>query len=326
MRKPYYLQSRDTWMVWLNGRQERLGKGITEEEAYQKYEELREFKGTLRPTSLVVTLFDSFLEDLHVNNAKTTFEWYKHFLTSFAKRHKKLLISELAPFHVTEWANKEFGSDSSSTRHGAIRSIQRAFNWAVEQKLIAQSPIYRIKKPTPARREKIIAPKQFADIIEKELSECWRDFLNFMRETGCRVQEIRILEASHFDAPNQRFILQANESKGKKQPRVIYISETAVEIAERRMKEYPSGPIFRNARGKPLTRNAIRCRFRRYGEGLCATLLRHTFVTEGLVNGVDSVSMAALCGHADPSQVAKTYQHVAQNPKYMKELLKRVRT
>ena len=56
-----------------------------------------------------------------------------------------------------------------------------------------------IKKPTPARRETIIPPKQFAEILEKETTECWRDFLNFMRETGCRVQEIRILEASHLD-------------------------------------------------------------------------------------------------------------------------------
>lgn len=326
MRKPYYLKNRDTWMVWLNGRQERLGKGITEDEAYQRFEELREFKGTLRPTSLVVVLFDAFLEDLHVNNARTTYEWYKHFLASFGKRHTNLLISELAPFHVTEWANKVFGTDSSSTRHGAIRAVQRAFNWAVDQKLISHSPVGRIKKPTPARRETIIPPKQFADILEKETTECWRDFLNFMRETGCRVQEIRILEASHLDEQNQRFILPANQAKGKKIPRVIYMSDAAAEIAQRRMKEFSEGPIFRNARGKPLTRNAIRCRFRRYGDGLCATLLRHTFVTEGLVNGVDSVSMAALCGHADPSQVAKTYQHVAQNPKYMKDLLKKVRT
>jgi hypothetical protein len=82
VRKPYYLKSRNTWMVWLNGRQERLGKGITEDEAYRKYEELRHFRGALRPTSRVVSLFDSFLEDLHVNNATSTYEWYKHFLTS----------------------------------------------------------------------------------------------------------------------------------------------------------------------------------------------------------------------------------------------------
>jgi hypothetical protein len=28
VRKPYYLENRDTWMVWLNGRQEKLGKDM----------------------------------------------------------------------------------------------------------------------------------------------------------------------------------------------------------------------------------------------------------------------------------------------------------
>ena len=137
--------------------------------------------------------------------------------------------------------------------------------------------------------------------------------------------EARILEASHFDDEHQRFVLPARQSKGKKVPRVIYVTDTAGEIVRRRMKELPEGPIFRNIRGKPLNKNSIRCRFRRYGNGLCATLLRHTFVTEGLIAGVDSVSMAVLVGHSDPTTLAKTYQHLAQNPTYLRELAKKVR-
>ena len=326
MRKPYYLESRDTWMVWLNGHQEKLGKGITEQEAYARFEELREFRGTLRPTSLVTVLFEAFLDDVQVNNAKATYDWYNNFLSSFAKRHGNLSLVEVAPFHVTEWANREFKNDSPSTRHGAMRAVQRPFNWAAEQNLIPHSPIAKLKKPTPNRREKIIPPKLWQEIMATEKAVCWRDFLTFMRETGCRVQEVRILEAVHFDEEHQRFILPPSQAKGKKVPRVIYTTETALEIVRRRVTEFPEGPIFRSTRGKPLTRNAIRCRFRRYGTGLCATLLRHTYVTEGLIAGVDSVSMAVLVGHSDPSMIAKHYQHLAENPQYMKQLAKRVRS
>ena len=325
MRKPFYVESRDTWMVWLNGRQEKLGKGISEEEAFERYRELKSFRGKLRPNTLVAVVFDKFLDDLEVNNPKTTYDWYGHFLSSFAKRHRTLTVSEICPNDLTEWANKDFKDDSPSTRHGAIRAVQRPFNWAVEQGLIPHSPIARVKKPTPNRREKIIPPKLWDEIMEKEKSIPWRDFLVFMRETGCRVQEIRILEASHFDEAHRRFILPTSSSKGKKTQRVIYTTDAALEIARRRIEEFPEGPIFRNARNKPLTRNAIRCRFARYGKGLCATLLRHTFVTEGLIAGVDSVSMAVLVGHSDPSMVAKQYQHLAQNPAYMEALAKKVR-
>ena len=326
MRKPYYLENRDTWMVWLNGRQEKLGKGISEEEAYERFEELKGFRGKLRPNSLVNALFEKFLDDLKINGSPATYDWYRHFLSSFGRRNQSLAVTEITPHDVKEWANKEFGKSSASTRHGAIRAVQRAFNWAVEEELIPYSPVAKIKKPTPNTRDKIVSPKLWGEIMEKEKAIPWRDFLIFMRETGCRVMEARILEASHFDEEHHRFVLPAKQSKGKKTPRVIYVTDVAAEIVQRRIKEFPEGPIFRNTRGKPLTRNSIRCRFRRSGNGLCATLLRHTFVTEGLIAGVDSVSMAVLVGHSDPTTLAKTYQHLAQNPEYMQSLAKKVRS
>lgn len=45
--------------------------------------------------------------------------------------------------------------------------------------------------------------------------------------------------------------------------------------------------------------------------------LRHTWATNALQRGVDSVTVAELMGHSDPSTLAKTYQHVSKNPKFM---------
>ena len=36
MRKPLYREARDTWFVWVDGKQEKLGKGISEQEAWQE--------------------------------------------------------------------------------------------------------------------------------------------------------------------------------------------------------------------------------------------------------------------------------------------------
>jgi integrase len=309
-------------MVWLNGKQEKLGRGLTEEQAGEKYRELQGFRGTLRPTSPLVLVFESFLDDLKVNQAETTYDWYNNFLSAFSRSHRTLLLSELAPHHVTTWANKHFKNDS--TRHGAMRAIQRALNWAVDQKLITASPIAKLKKPTPNRRERIIGPELWKKILKNEPIKRWRDFLTFMRETGCRVQEARIVGAEHFDAKHGRFVLPPSKSKGKKVPRVIYLTPKALTIAKKQMAEYEDGPMFRSRTGKPLTRNAIRCRFRKYGEGLCATLIRHTYITEALISGHDCVSVAALCGH-DPATLAKTYQKISQNPKYLGDLAKKIR-
>ncbi len=323
MRKPYYLKKRDAWYVWHEGRQVRLGKGLTEEQAYEEWKKL-DHGLNISPATPVADLLQNFFAWVQINRSPATAVWYENFLTSFGKTVKKP-ASDIRPYDVQRWADNKYGNSSPSTRHGAMRAVQRVFAWAVKQGLFRHNPLAGMEKPTPNRREKIITADQWAAIMEKETKVPWRDFLIFLRETGCRVQEARILEAAHFDADYGRFIIPASQVKGKRSPRAIYLSESALEIAKRRIAEYPTGPIFRNTRKHPLSRNAIRCRFRGYGDGLCATLLRHTYITEALIKGHDSVTLAVLCGHSDPSMIARTYQKLSQDPKYLRSLATKIR-
>ena len=50
---------------------------------------------------------------------------------------------------------------------------------------------------------------------------------------------------------------------------------------------------------------------------------RHSFATHALERGVDSVTVAVLMGHSDPSMLAKVYQHLTQNPKFLLEQAKK---
>ncbi len=322
MRKPYYHNARDCWMVWHEGRQVRLGTGITEEQAYDEWKKL-DHGLNISPATPIAELLQAYFAWLQVNRAPATTAYYEHFITSFG-RAVKLPVTKIGPHHVSRWADKEYGDASPATRRGAIQSVQRVFSWAVRQKILTINPLAGMEKPAAVRREKIISADQWKAILDKEPSGPWHDAWVFMRETGCRVMEMRILEKSHFDEAHNRFVLEISRSKGKKVPRVIYCNEPALAIVKRRMQEFPSGPIFRNLKNKPLTRNAIRIRFHQYGDGLCATLLRHTYITEGLIAGVDCVSMATLCGH-DPATLAKVCQKISQNPQYLQDLAKRVR-
>ena len=103
---------------------------------------------------------------------------------------------------------------------------------------------------------------------------------------------------------------------------MIFLTDVAVEICERLCELHANGPIFRNTRGLPWTKDAIKCRFGRMKEkvrikGLCAYGIRHSFATEGLKNGVDSLSLATIMGHVDVSMLARTYQHLAKNTEYL---------
>ena len=48
-------------------------------------------------------------------------------------------------------------------------------------------------------------------------------------------------------------------------------------------------------------------------------IVRHSFATHALERGVDSVTVAVLMGHSDPSMLAKVYQHLTQNPTFLLE-------
>lgn len=51
--------------------------------------------------------------------------------------------------------------------------------------------------------------------------------------------------------------------------------------------------------------------------------LRHSFATNALRNGVDSLTVAVLLGHQDPSTLARVYQHLNQNPDHLRRELDR---
>jgi integrase len=53
--------------------------------------------------------------------------------------------------------------------------------------------------------------------------------------------------------------------------------------------------------------------------------IRHSWATHALERGIDSVTVAVLMGHADPSTLARVYQHLSQNPKYLLDQAKRAR-
>ena len=69
----------------------------------------------------------------------------------------------------------------------------------------------------------------------------------------------------------------------------------------------PRGPLLLNSEGQPWTKDAINCTFCRLKEKLGVKYhlgaFRKGFTTEGLKNGIDTLTMAHLLGHANGAMV-----------------------
>ena len=178
----------------------------------------------------------------------------------FARKYPDLLTKELKPIHVQQWIDG-YGHLSSGSKRNHARAIVRCMAWAEEQGIIDRSPIARFKKPKGGVRQTVIAPEEYAAILDLIPSEPFRDLVAFAWETGARATECLAIEKRHVDLPAHRIVFPVEEEKMQRMPRIIYLTDAAEQIVRRLVLRHPEGPIFRNTNGLAWNTEAVNCAF-----------------------------------------------------------------
>jgi len=329
--KPFFRSARNAWFVQIGDRQIKLAAG--KDEAFTRYHELMAKPSLPQVTQaeagkLVVVIVDEFLDWCEKHRAPDTYRWYKDRLNSFiASIDPALTVDQLKPHHVQKWVDNYGVPLKSGSRRNLIASVKRSMRWAEEQGYLDRSPLTHMKKPACGRKEQVVSPEQFVELIARYKDENFRDLLTVTWETGCRPQESLRVEARHVDLTSSRWVFPASESKGKRIPRVVYLTPIALEITKRLMEKHPTGPLFRNTDGKVWTPYATNCRFqhvrRKTGIKYSLYSLRHSFAQHALIRGVDCMTVATLLGHSDPNTLGRVYQHLSQDSGFLQEQLRK---
>jgi integrase len=234
----------------------------------------------------------------------------------------RLPVSKLRPFHLTRWLDSQ--DWQTAGRHGGIASVKRALNWSVSEGLIENNPLKTVKTPAIDSRDVVLEPDELKK-ISSATDACFRLFLLALRSTGCRPGEISQLSADMVDLAAGTWTFKKHKTRRKTaKPRVVYLTPCMVALSRILMARRPKGPLFLNSQGRPWHRNAIGLRLRRLRKKLglpnntVAYAYRHTFATEGLVNGVPVATMAELLGHVDTRMVARHYGHLDKKVDHLK--------
>jgi len=328
MRQPFSRRHRSGkvyWYVEIHGRQVPLGPD--KEVAFKTWHALASTLVTPTEDMQVHTLLNLYLDWTQKNRAKATYAWYQMFLKSFAKMVPEMMrVHELRPYHVEAWL-ADFGGNSN-TRNGAVRAVKRAFNWAVKQGYLTHSPVRNVEKPKPRRREEYLEPERYQQIIEAIQDPCFHDFVEAMKETGARPQEVRLVQAKHVDRKARVWFFPASEAPKGDEERTIPLSDQAWEITQRLMLKYPEGPLFRNHHGRPWNKDSLSLRSIRLSKKLgfswCLYQIRHQFATEAIVAGVDLITLAAIMGHKDLRMLQQVYQHVQRKGDHLRAAIKKI--
>jgi site-specific recombinase XerD len=259
--KPWYRKDRKSWFVTIAGVRHNLGP--------DKAEAFKQFHTMMRePTRKqvkgrsFVAVADAFLEWLKRHRAADTFEWYRYRLERFCRYHPDLSAEDLKPLHVQEWVDR-YPDLSKTSRRNYLRSMKRCVAWACRQGYMESDPIQGMEVPVADRREVFVTPAEFEELITFMPDVSFRDLCRFTFETGARPQESLIAEARHFDSVRSRLVFSVKESKGRKQPRVVYLSPFAESVTRALAEKYPTGTLFRNRDGLKWTTDAVNCAFAR---------------------------------------------------------------
>lgn len=257
--KPWFRKDRQAWFVTVHGQRHNLGPD--KKAAFERfYTLMRQPAAKKISIDSFVAIADAFLEWTQQHRSPDTYDWYRYRIERFCQRYPDLITSEMKPYHVQQWVDS-YPNLAQTTRRNYVRSIKRCLTWARQQGYIDENPIRDIEVPGAERRELFVTPTEFNELLNFIPDEAFADLCIVAYETGCRPQEVLKVEASHVDLANERWVFKVNESKGKKTPRVVYLTPKSMEVTKRFMLKHPTGKLFRNSRGQAWTKNSVNCAF-----------------------------------------------------------------
>jgi integrase len=233
-------------------------------------------------------------------------------LKAFLKHVGPIRVSKLQEHHFESYVKPAW---SSSTRRTYLDVLITCLNHAVKKKKIPDNPLKNVKKPAWERREHIMTAEELSTLL-KHATEPFLTILTFMAKTGVRPGEACGVQIENC-FPDQHLILVANKTAKQTgvKMRPVYVSDEIAEMV-RKLMCGRTGRLFLNFYGRPWNRDAVQKRFESLREklglskGVVAYAVRHRFGSDAInVHRLDSLIVARLMGHSDPSMLASNYFH-----------------
>lgn len=252
-------------------------------------------------------------------------------------------LKDVKPIHCQKILNDLVANHRSSTIKTYRTLMWSVFECAVENDFIQKNPVGKTKVTGGGRTE----GKQALTLDEQKLflqeSRCYVYYngLAFVLQTGLRVGELTALKWSDIDFENRKMSIERSatwikgqglvfgNTKTESGRREIPLTKEAIEILKRQKEKNSQNKIvpiqykdfvFINSKGSPIPRCA-------YNKGIWATcdrvgmrrfsihLLRHTFATRCIENGMRPKTLQAILGHSRIEMTMNLYVHVTEDSK-----------
>jgi hypothetical protein len=156
----WWWSAKKYWATQIDGKRLCLVKGRKNKQlAQEKLDALlaeRKLLASVDGPLTVAALCEEFLEDVQRNLAPKTYDSYRYGCQMFVDEYGALPAHTIKPLQIRHFTISLEKRLNSTTQGIVLRSVQRCFNWGVEEQIIPPHSLGRIRKPTSVRRDRYL--------------------------------------------------------------------------------------------------------------------------------------------------------------------------
>lgn len=267
---------------------------------------------------------DEFLQKLQLKRySNNTIRTYVLFFERFINHFKALEINELNELHIREYLSLLVKNGLSNSY---INQMVNAIKFYYEMVLDMPNRYYEIERPIKEQRlPKVISKEEVLAIINNTNNIKHRCIVSLLYSAGLRRSELINLKIEDIDS--KRMAIRLEGAKGNKD-RYTLLSQNVLEDLRKYYKIWrPRKYLFEGADGGQYGAKSIANIIKRAAEKsgirkkVTPHMLRHSFATHLLENGIDLRNIQELLGH-NSLKTTEIYAHVATTSfKQIKNLL-----
>lgn len=265
--------------------------------------------------------FEKFYENYAASRFTNS---YQDFVKNTFRQFGKVIIPEIqlkdiSKIDIENFIQWKLSKSGERIVNGYLRTLQGAFQRAVEFGYLESNVFVNVKKLKPQQNSPVFLTKdELNKIIDYEKDDQLKFLFKFAAYTGMRMGEIRFLKWGMIDLENNLIrVSNTNEftTKSKKSRNIPIHLCLRKELSER--QSFSDRYVFEQY-GTVFTKNYISRKFKQVvidlgmNDKIHFHSLRHTFASWLVQAGVSIYEVSKLLGHSD-IKTTQIYAHLGMN-------------
>ena len=321
-------KDRKTWTVrWRETNKVTGEVSLRKKRGFRTKKEARLFEeeiNELKEYSSFAQVMEEYLQSLHGYANDETIRGKKKILEKYASYLLPISVRSITKAKITQWRNGLSHLDISVTTKNRIMQIVKAisrygadiYDYPDFAKGLRAFP----KTSDDVQELRILSPVEFEKIMENVSNEVYKRFYIFLYHTGMRRGEAMALKKEDVDGDTVKITkslrkLKTGTLKNASSKRTITLDKKAKESIEPLLQlegEYVFGD-HEHLSQTSITRIFEDALKKTGMEHYRIHDLRHSFISNAILNGADIVTVSRYVGHANVEQTLNRYSHLLKD-------------